>query len=253
MAMVTAGNAHTCAVSEEGRPYCWGENGSAQLGFGTWRDSARPRAVRGLTGVTKVFAGLQDTCALTLEGSVRCWGDNRYGQIAPCKRPHYRSTPVVLEGATEVAEVAVGEAHLCTLSVSGAVRCRGGRAPLVEIAAATQVATGLRGPGHCVLLSDGDVLCWGIAGAGCHLRNLGRGPGGFDCEPHGGRPADDVFCLTPVAIELPTNAIQIDVGENQACAVLRDGSVWCWSMAAPTREHLESSTHAPRATEINLG
>lgn len=244
------GGAHTCAVTKAGRVSCWGENGAGQLGNGTKLDSARPSAVRRLKGASKVFAGDQNTCALQSGNTVRCWGDNHYRQIGPCGRPHIRTIPMKVARPAGAAGIAVGEAHLCTRSPSREIDCRGGRAPVVDLEAVEQVAVGLRGSGHCVLLHDGEVQCWGMAGAGCHSRNLGFGPGGFDCEPHGGQPADDVFCLTPIAIALELAAVQIDVGETRACAVLEDGGVWCWSMDAPTLDRLQAGAHPPRAYPV---
>lgn len=42
---VTAGYLHTCALHEDHRVSCWGDNGSGQLGDGTTRNRSTPVAV----------------------------------------------------------------------------------------------------------------------------------------------------------------------------------------------------------------
>jgi alpha-tubulin suppressor-like RCC1 family protein len=42
---LSAGDVHSCGIANTGKAYCWGLNGSGQLGDGTWRDQrARSRS-----------------------------------------------------------------------------------------------------------------------------------------------------------------------------------------------------------------
>ncbi len=50
VAGITAGFAHTCAVSAAGAVTCWGDNSFGQLGDGATADSATPVEVSGLNG-----------------------------------------------------------------------------------------------------------------------------------------------------------------------------------------------------------
>jgi alpha-tubulin suppressor-like RCC1 family protein len=71
VAHVSAGGAHTCALSAAGQGYCWGQNSSGELGDGTTTERDSPVAVDttgALAGValTQISAeGALHTCALS--------------------------------------------------------------------------------------------------------------------------------------------------------------------------------------------
>ena len=44
-ASISGGDSHTCALTVEGKAYCWGANGSGQLGDGTLSSAWRPKLV----------------------------------------------------------------------------------------------------------------------------------------------------------------------------------------------------------------
>ena len=75
---VSAGFAHTCAVTTGGRLKCWGANEHGQLGDGTTTDRAAPVDVALPAAATAVAAGYVHTCAVA-GGAVWCWGDNSWG------------------------------------------------------------------------------------------------------------------------------------------------------------------------------
>jgi len=72
---------HVCGVTTAGAAYCWGLNGTAQLGDGTTTDRTNPAAVTGGLKFSTVSAGDQHTCGVTPEGAIYCWGANWYGQL----------------------------------------------------------------------------------------------------------------------------------------------------------------------------
>jgi alpha-tubulin suppressor-like RCC1 family protein/serine/threonine protein kinase len=81
---------HTCAVTMDGKLYCWGLNDFGQLGLpaanaacGTVGSSSpcimSPTQVA--IGVSGIATGHYHTCAIVHGGSVSCWGYNAYGQL----------------------------------------------------------------------------------------------------------------------------------------------------------------------------
>ena len=80
----------TCSVGTNGGidTYCWGANGTGQLGDGTTTSRSTPTQVQGLAGRVLVISlgGYTDstsghTCAVLSTGSVQCWGHNSVGQL----------------------------------------------------------------------------------------------------------------------------------------------------------------------------
>jgi hypothetical protein len=123
---VGSGWQHACAVSEDGRVYCWGHNGYGQLGIG--RDSARcasgfpcetlPREVPQLNDVTVVRAGIGSTCALGADGHARCWGNLPIAGLRGAT-PHERIVP--LPG--KVIGMSAERSGVCFVLEDGALYC----------------------------------------------------------------------------------------------------------------------------------
>lgn len=83
---LAAGDEHACAITADGRLYCWGSNFSGELGIaGRAPDrcgyyahvpcSQRPIPVLPHLRFETVAAGGRGTCATTRAGSLLCWGN----------------------------------------------------------------------------------------------------------------------------------------------------------------------------------
>jgi alpha-tubulin suppressor-like RCC1 family protein len=80
---LTAGFEHTCGRSSGGDVWCWGRNGSGQIGDGEPLVSGDQRLVpvqADVTNVALIAAGMSHTCAHTTDGATYCWGRNEYGE-----------------------------------------------------------------------------------------------------------------------------------------------------------------------------
>ena len=80
---IAAGIIHTCALTTEGKAYCWGQGGSGRLGNNSATNSSTPVAVQMPAGVSfqSITANGSHTCALTAGGKAYCWGYGSSGQL----------------------------------------------------------------------------------------------------------------------------------------------------------------------------
>jgi alpha-tubulin suppressor-like RCC1 family protein len=81
VAALSVGNDYACALKTDKTVWCWGDNGSGQLGDGTVVSRTRPARVPGLANVVQISAGTQHACALLADRTVTCWGESATGQI----------------------------------------------------------------------------------------------------------------------------------------------------------------------------
>jgi alpha-tubulin suppressor-like RCC1 family protein len=245
---VTAGTAHSCAVTSGGAVRCWGYNSAGQLGDGTTADRWAPVTVTGLeSGVVAVVAGGFHTCALTDGGAVRCWGYNSSGQLGDGSTTD-KWTPVAVSGlASGVRAVAAGAFHTCALLNSGAVKCWGynsygqlgdgsaeARSLPVQVVGLANGVTGIAaGYSHtCAAISGGAVKCWGSNSNG----QLGDGT-------TTDRPL-------PVPVAGLGVATMVTAGNYHSCAVTSGGGLQCWGFNAAGR--LGDGTTADRWSPVGV-
>ena len=178
VAAVSAGNAHTCALTTAGGVKCWGYNVHGELGDGTsFNTRTVPVDVSGLTSAVAGIAAGAHSCAITTAGGLKCWGENDRYQLGDGTTTT-RTTPVDVSGLTTgVAAVSAGDyKHTCAVTTSGGVKCWGynwagqlgdgtttDRSTPVDVSGLTTgVAAVSAGTHHtCALTTAGGLKCWG--------------------------------------------------------------------------------------------
>lgn len=226
---VNVGGAHTCAVTEGGEIYCWGDNSHGQLGHPAVDSTSVPVRVQARYNFGTVSVGGDHTCA-TLRAIVAqeplCWGRNDSGQLGVGDR-NPREVPTTVDGPS-MTETSAGYLHTCGIGSEG-VYCWGdnttaqiGEDPtvtprrstpgLVTSIAARDVSAGF---GHsCAVDTDGIAYCWGGNTAG----ELGNG-------------TTSSHESSPVTVENFSGVLfeTISAESVHTCATdVTDFVAWCW-------------------------
>jgi alpha-tubulin suppressor-like RCC1 family protein len=242
LAGVQSGNLFSCALTSEGRSYCWGFNGDGQLAkqAGIRTDTDRPTtpisATDSLLGPFQTFRqvslGRTHACGVSATKRLICWGtgNGTFGNTTP--------TPIDFTSAVTVEAVTSGEAHTCFIDIDGFTWC-GGENRLGQLGNATTTAT--TGKNAVRLLNDPVLLqpvrlstlaagrsftcgfvwgtttpqCWGDNGVG----QLGRGT----LITHDSVPAN-------VSNPLPAlyDSTSLVTGVEHACVLTTAGAARCW-------------------------
>jgi hypothetical protein len=174
---VAAGRAHFCALTRQGRVYCWGRNDRAQLGGTGVREHWLPVAVALPRPARALAAGPRHSCAALDGGATRCWGDATRGEASggrpsgipmpACrslgKQTVYLPSPPHERGrgrpsAEKVEQEVFDESRACLRGGEPRVLLRPEPHPIGG-ARATLLAAG--GPRTCAADETGKLLCWG--------------------------------------------------------------------------------------------
>lgn len=266
---IASGRGHTCAVTEAGEVWCWGSNAQKQSALpGDMRHSPRPHKVAGLTGIAQVGAGTNTTCAVGQGGSLHCWGYNYYGQVGNGQSGSGNDVaePFQVPGLQEVAQVDVGEYHVCAITSSGAAHCwgndgygnlggaeRGDQTSPQAVANVNDATAVALGDNHvCALRRSGALACWGRNESG----QLGAAE--IDDPYHATDVLPSVEALTAPRPEAPSFTPDpsvpvaaepmISASEGFACALRTDGQPICWG--GNSRGQLGDGTTVYRRGEV---
>ncbi len=221
---VVAGGSHTCALMEDRRLYCFGENASGQLGLGHTNDTGDaagemeellPVAVGTTSGgdplpVWDFDLGENHTCALVGEQSdalaLKCWGENGNGQLGDGN------------SVTDVSDPSSATAVNFGSNIN-------------------PVAISVGGNHTCALLSNDELKCWGSNADG----QLGDGnsPNNADSPPAG-----------EINLGIGRTAVAISAGGSHTCALLDNSDLKCWGGNA--NGQLGSGTNSPTNTPGSL-
>jgi alpha-tubulin suppressor-like RCC1 family protein len=80
-ASLSTGVFQTCGIATDGKAYCWGRNGSGQLGDGTTTMRTEPVAVSGDLDFSEISVGVDHACGVSSNDDVYCWGDGSAGKL----------------------------------------------------------------------------------------------------------------------------------------------------------------------------
>ena len=218
---LVAGLSHGCGLTNSGEASCWGANESGQLGDGSRADRSAPVDVSTELRFSRLVAGAAHTCGLAGGGRAVCWGKNLNGQLGDGSRED-RTTPTPVASNQSFVRLAAGWSHTCASAAGGDTYCWGlndhgqlGDGSGLDRLTPTRVAgtfeSLVAGSAHTCGIRAGQVYCWGNNGFG----QLGDGTTADHNVP------------TPVQ-GLPGTPARLAAGAVSTCALLTDGSAWCW-------------------------
>ncbi len=229
-----------CALLNDGSVWCWGNDVLGELGNGTFSTLTGPAGyapaqVKNLASpVTAIAAGYYHACAVVNKATVWCWGNNAQAELGSgtptTSTPAGISLPVQAKvGSGTIVTVAAGSEQSYALFGTGtlieswganesgelgdgsstpttAIQDVGLTVPAVSVTSGTDAHLG------CALGSDGGVYCWGDGSDGAL-----------------GSSSPSANQSSPVKIVgLPTTATQISASRETACAILHNGTLYCW-------------------------
>jgi alpha-tubulin suppressor-like RCC1 family protein len=239
---VAVGNRSRCVLAEDGQAFCWGTNGSGQLGTGDTTDSLLPRPVDtsgALQGKKLIIIDLGSShgCGLDADGVVYCWGANMFGQLGNGTTTNTAlPTPVSAGAATgeRFVDLDTGSNSTCAVAASGRAYCWGvndygqlgnGTKINSSVPVGVSTATSLAnkrvvqvdvGQYHtCAVDSDRVAHCWGSGTTG----RLGDGLNTDTSRP--------VAVSTATALS-GRKIATITAGVQHSCSADSSGRVACW-------------------------
>ena len=223
VADIAAGINHTCALLDDGKVKCWGNNSKGQAG-GANQQAEGMVDLETNSKATHIAARGNHTCALLDDGKVKCWGDNREGQTGGTDKTATGVVTVNLDTDKQVESIAMGRIHTCVLLEGGEVKCWGSNS-VGQTGGTDKKATGVMtvnlggtprvlaagGFHNCALLDEGTLKCWGS--------NIFGQTGGTDKRATG---------MATVDLKTDSTVTTISAGQFYTCVLLEDSTMKCW-------------------------
>ncbi|MGH7470501.1 MAG: Ig-like domain-containing protein [Longimicrobiales bacterium] len=253
--LVRSGLGHRCAITTDGRAYCWGSNVYGQLGDGTIADRSTPVEVAGGLRFDSIAIGALHTCGVTSNHVAFCWGDGRMGQLGvgpapdlcvgtPCSRAptpvsgNHLYRAIATGGYDRIGPGSEGRGLTCALDDSGKAFCWGtnyfgsvGDGTRVQRDIPTAVSGGrtyvaiAAGTDHaCGLSTDATLFCWGLAFSG-RLGLTIPDSAQYVCVS-----ADIIYrCASvPLPVASTERWRAVVAGSSHTCALNSFGAAFCW-------------------------
>jgi alpha-tubulin suppressor-like RCC1 family protein len=225
-----AGEQHSCGLRADGRIDCWGGNGQGQLGLGDTLERDEPTVLRSDVDFKAIACGGEQTCAIGEDDRLYCWGDNfegQGGQNDAAGSPDLL-VPTRVDLPPGIAQVSVGQGHVCALSSTGTIYCWGRntkaqlglgrgaelqiRKPTPHAGGATYAAVAAAQVHSCAVRKDRRLFCWGDSVDGL----LGLGP-----DASG-------LVYDPTQVGSFTDYQSVQANWFHSCALRAGGALWCW-------------------------
>ncbi|MEP6620556.1 MAG: hypothetical protein ABJE47_14615 [bacterium] len=221
---VSAGQRHTCGISETRALYCWGENFQFQSGVEGAPLVATPTQVMPGVEFVDVGSGGTHSCAVRADGVILCFGEGTLGALG--KGDTVSSVrPMPIGTAVRFSRVRSGRLRSCGISVEREVWCWGSEWEsngggfdffhqrllphrIDGIADVRDIS--VSGSSLCAITTNGNGFCWESNAFG----QLGNG--------------GVIGSANPASVSTEGQFTDVSAGIIQSCGTVRDGRVLCW-------------------------
>jgi alpha-tubulin suppressor-like RCC1 family protein len=240
-AVLRASHSTTCALTEDGRTWCWGRP-AGTLSCDT--DCAtRPTAVAGAPAFSDLALGGSAfdlaACGLAAGGAPHCWGSLFVNLDGAAQ---LGAAPTPLANGIALESIAVGVGHICGVAPDGRAHCwgdyDGGRrgqatptpggvgtdfTPNVVSGGLAFRAVAAKFYGSCGIATDDRVHCWGAAS------DLGAPEAELRTDPDECGYAR-ACRFEPIAVALDADFATLGArrARGMPCGVTTDGAAYCW-------------------------
>lgn len=235
---LSAGSQHACAIGNNGRAYCWGNNNSGKLGDSTTTNQSSPVAVTlpsGVTSFSEVAVGPVHSCFVGNNGRAYCAGSNSSGQLGDGSYTSSSTAVAVTlpSGVTSFSKIVVGNSHACAIGNNNLAYCWGANgsgqlgdgttttrtSPVAVtlpsgVSSFSEVSAG-RGDFSCALGNNGRAYCFGSNSS----YQFGNGTGS---------PSNS---SSPNLVPLPNGVSAVSgiaSGDAMTCGIGNNGRAYCW-------------------------
>jgi hypothetical protein len=184
-------------------------------------------------------------CAINLtDDTLWCWGNNNDGQLGNDSTSS-ASEPQNVMADKAWSSVSAGRNHTCAIDSDNLLHCWGANSngqlgqnntdnssvPLAVSASTwSSVSAGLNLT--CAIDSNKALYCWG--------RNNEAQTGSYTGDTSSENTTSGNDVLVPTAVASGTLWTEISTGQEHACGIQEDGSLWCWG----SNEHSEMGNGA---------
>jgi alpha-tubulin suppressor-like RCC1 family protein len=235
-----------CAVNADGVIWCWGHNGSGELGHSSemclpqnWPCTTQPLPMADAAlSFSKVHVGTDFSCGIATDGTTWCWGSNLYGQLGAGLPLGTHGPTAVAAGSNVYSKFSVNLQGACGIrATDGRLFCWGnntygqlGNGGLAHVAQPQESASALyatngpfldvsTGSHTCVLDKDHKAWCWGMGARG----ELGVAATTLPL-------CNSQYCsTTPIQVPTTVTFSAIEAGAYHTCGLAETtGEAYCW-------------------------
>jgi alpha-tubulin suppressor-like RCC1 family protein len=241
----------TCAVTADGKVWCWGLNDSFNVGINE-NPIVVPKVVPGASPAVAVSRGDRHQCTVRKDGLGECWGLATYGTTMSGTASGTTPPGKAIAAAIKPVRFAGGGSHMCA-ATTNQVWCAGwntfaqmGNGKTTPAETPTAVKVGLpdlavnglsSGDRHlCAVLADKKVWCWGSD-------DEGRGGDGVYGD-------SNTVLVNPVKVVGVDGALDVGLGAYHSCAVTEAGAVYCWGRNSDGQVGSNGTVIAPLARKV---